>query len=40
VGGVPREGNGLTGMRERVTAIGGTLQVAAGRHGVLLTVTV
>ena len=49
VGGVPREGNGLTGMRERVAAIGGTLNVAGGagrvqrqpdRAGFALTVTV
>lgn len=39
VGGVPLEGNGLTGMRERVAAIGGTLDVS-GSPGFLLTVTV
>jgi two-component system sensor histidine kinase DesK len=31
VGGVPREGNGLTGMRERVAAIGGALTVSSVR---------
>jgi two-component system sensor histidine kinase DesK len=31
VGGVPREGNGLAGMRERVAAIGGTVNVAGVR---------
>ena len=40
VGGVPCEGNGLTGMRERVVAIGGRLDVGAGQPGFLLTVTV
>ena len=46
VGGQPREGNGLGGMRERITAIGGTLVVDAGRPvtggpaGFVLTVTV
>jgi two-component system, NarL family, sensor histidine kinase DesK len=39
VGGVPREGNGLAGMRERVTAIGGTLTLDGG-SGLHLTVTV
>jgi two-component system sensor histidine kinase DesK len=39
IGGVPREGNGLTGMRERVAAIGGTLTLE-GAGGVHLTVTV
>ena len=36
VGGVPREGNGLTGMRERVAAIGGTLNVDGRVGGVRL----
>jgi two-component system sensor histidine kinase DesK len=39
VGGVPREGNGLVGMRERVAAIGGTLTLEGG-SGLHLTVTV
>jgi two-component system, NarL family, sensor histidine kinase DesK len=44
VGGLPREGNGLTGMRERVAAIGGRLDIGSapgtGRSGFMLTVTV
>jgi two-component system sensor histidine kinase DesK len=39
IGGMPREGNGLVGMRERVAAIGGTLTLE-GAGGVHLTVTV
>jgi two-component system sensor histidine kinase DesK len=32
-GGVERHGNGLTGMRERLAAIGGTLEVESARGG-------
>jgi two-component system, NarL family, sensor histidine kinase DesK len=39
VGGVPSEGNGLAGMRERVAAVGGTVTVDGG-GGLHLTVTV
>lgn len=37
-GGTPREGHGLTGMRERVTAAGGTLLIH-GSHGTTITVS-
>ncbi|MEO8361596.1 MAG: sensor histidine kinase [Vicinamibacteria bacterium] len=37
-GGEPREGNGLTGMRERVSALGGRL-VRDGRDGMRLEIT-
>jgi two-component system sensor histidine kinase DesK len=37
-GGTPREGYGLTGMRERVTAAGGTLQID-GSNGTTITVS-
>jgi ABC-type Fe3+/spermidine/putrescine transport system ATPase subunit len=39
VDGVPREGNGFAGMRERVAALGGTVTVDDA-HGLSLTVTV
>jgi two-component system sensor histidine kinase DesK len=39
VGGGAREGNGLTGMRERVTAIGGRLN-RYGSAGTTVTITV
>ncbi len=38
IGGAPADGNGLGGMRERVLAAGGTLDVD-GRHGMTVTVT-
>ena len=39
-GGVLREGNGLTGMRERLAAAGGTLAIAAGAPGTRLVANV
>lgn len=40
-GGVQAEGNGLCGMRERVAALGGNLQVQSAKgEGTLLTVRV
>jgi two-component system, NarL family, sensor histidine kinase DesK len=37
-GGEPREGNGFTGMRERISALGGSL-VRDGRAGMRLEIT-
>ena len=39
VGGDPREGNGLTGMQERIAALGGNMTRAV-RDGTAITVTV
>lgn len=39
-GGRVREGNGLTGMRQRLSAAGGTLEIADGQPGIRLSATV
>jgi signal transduction histidine kinase len=32
IGGAAEAGNGITGMRERATALGGTMEVGPGPH--------